>query len=145
MPWENVPENIRAYGLVTPNEEMGYAAMKIHEYVSVKNYRYRDIAVVASDMNLYRGSAQYWFDKYQIPCFFDGRRNISGNMMIEWLRSLCGIFVQKYSYAAVFRYIRSGLSGIAEEEAVCWKIMCWHWVYAVMPNGRKSGRPGCRE
>lgn len=117
VPWENVPENIRAYGLVTPNEEMGYAAMKIHEYVSVKNYRYRDIAVVASDMNLYRGSAQYWFDKYQIPCFFDGRRNISGNMMIEWLRSLCGIFVQKYSYAAVFRYIRSGLSGIAEEEA----------------------------
>ncbi|MFR6156877.1 MAG: PD-(D/E)XK nuclease family protein [Coprococcus sp.] len=59
----------RAYGLVTPNEEMGYAAMKIHEYVSVKNYRYRDIAVVASDMNLYRGSAQYWFDKYQIPAF----------------------------------------------------------------------------
>ena len=38
-------------------------------------------------------------------------------MMIEWLRSLCGIFVQKYSYAAVFRYIRSGLSGIVEEEA----------------------------
>ncbi len=36
VPWENVPENIRAYGLVTPNEEMGYAAMKIHEYVSVK-------------------------------------------------------------------------------------------------------------
>lgn len=117
VPWEDEPANIRACRLTAPNDEMGFVAMKIHEYVSVRNYRYRDIAVVASDMNLYRGNAEYWFDKYEIPCFFDGRRNISGNMLIEWLRSLCGIFIQKYSYASVFRYIRSGLAGISEEEA----------------------------
>lgn len=115
--WTEENEDISACRLSSPNAEMGYAAMKIHEYVSKKHYRYRDIAVVASDMNLYRSSAEYWFDKYNIPCFFDGRRSISGNMLIEWLRTLCGVFIQKYSYAAVFRYLRSGLTGILSEEA----------------------------
>ena len=80
------PEDLMAFSLTSPNDEMGFVAMKIHEYAARKHYRYRDMAVVASDMNLYRSSADYWFDKYQIPCFFDGRRNISGNMLVEWLR-----------------------------------------------------------
>lgn len=117
LQWQDEPETIKAVRLTMPDDEMGFVAMKIHEYVSKKHYRYRNIAVVASDMNTYRSSAEYWFGKYDIPCFFDGRRNISGNMLIEWLRSLCGIFIQKYSYAAVFRYLRSGLSGISEDEA----------------------------
>ncbi|MFQ9389004.1 MAG: hypothetical protein ACLR1V_09635 [Coprococcus sp.] len=108
-----------AFRLTSPNDEMGFVAMKIHEYAARKHYRYRDMAVVASDMNLYRSSADYWFDKYQIPCFFDGRRNISGNMLVEWLRSLCSVFLQKYSYASMLRYLRSGLTGISEEETDC--------------------------
>lgn len=116
-PWMDENSDIRACMLTMPNDEMRFAAMTIHEYVAKKHYRYSDIAVVASDMQLYRSSAEYWFGKYDIPCFFDGKRNISGNMLIEWLRSLCGIFSQKYSYAAVFRYLRSGLSGICAEEA----------------------------
>lgn len=113
------PEDLMAFRLTSPNDEMGFVAMKIHEYAARKHYRYRDMAVVASDMNLYRSSADYWFDKYQIPCFFDGRRNISGNMLVEWLRSLCSVFLQKYSYASMLRYLRSGLTGISEEETDC--------------------------
>lgn len=64
------PEDLMAFRLTSPNDEMGFVAMKIHEYAARKHYRYRDMAVVASDMNLYRSSADYWFDKYQIPCFF---------------------------------------------------------------------------
>lgn len=51
-----------AFSLTSPNDEMGFVAMKIHEYAARKHYRYRDMAVVASDMNLYRSSADYWFD-----------------------------------------------------------------------------------
>ncbi|MGN0204109.1 MAG: helicase-exonuclease AddAB subunit AddB [Coprococcus sp.] len=117
LPYEEDMHDIEACLLSDPRSEMQYVAMRIHDYVSRGEYRYEEIAVVASDMSLYRNGAEYWFGKYGIPCFFDGRRNVSSNMLLEWMRSLLNMFIRNFSYEAVFRYIRCGLSGVAMDEA----------------------------
>lgn len=110
-------QDVQFYQLLEPKKEMQFVAARIHEYVAGGQYRYDEIAVVAGDMSPYRSSAQYWFDKYGIPCFFDGRRNVSGNMLIEWMRAMLNMFIRGFSYESVFRYLRCGLSGITMSEA----------------------------
>ena len=116
MPYEEDVHDIEACLLSEPRSEMQYVAMRIHDYVARGEYRYEEIAVVASDMSRYRNGAEYWFGRYGIPCFFDGRRNVSGNMLMEWMRSLLNMFIRSFSYESVFRYLRCGLSGITMEE-----------------------------
>lgn len=115
-PYEETVQDIEACLLSEPRSEMQFIAMRIHDYVSKGDYRYEEIAVVTSDMDRYRKGAEYWFGKYDIPCFFDGRRSVSGNMLVAWIRSLLNIFIQRFSYESVFAYLRCGLSGISMEE-----------------------------
>lgn len=116
IPYEGDVQNIEACLLSDPRSEMQFVAMRIHDYVSRGGCRYDEIAVVASDMGRYRSGAEYWFGRYGIPCFFDGRRNVSGNMLMEWIRSLLNLFIRNFSYESMFRYLRTGLSGLTMDE-----------------------------
>ena len=100
-----------------PDGEMRAAAAQIHQLVARDGLRYSDIAVIASDMETYRSSAQYWFSVYQIPCFFDARRPVSSGMAAEWLRSLLDMISRGFGRDQVFRFLRSGLAGLDREEA----------------------------
>jgi len=111
-----VPEHISLYRAASPDEEMHLAAMKIHELVRDGDFRYSQIAVVASDMEIYLAGAGKWFDRYDIPCFFDSRKPVSGNMLVEWMRSLLEMLRTGMKYQSVFRYLRSGLAPLAREQ-----------------------------
>lgn len=53
-----------------------------------KEYRYREIAVIASDMNLYADEIEKTFREYEIPVFMDYKRNVLLNSFVEYIRSL---------------------------------------------------------
>ena len=109
-------DHVEAHRLHDPDAEMRFIAMRIHELVHDYGMRYADIAIVSSDLQRYARRADYWFDKYQIPCFIDRRRPVGDNMLAEWIRSLLGLFRNGFSYDSVFRYLKNGLSGFAPEE-----------------------------
>ena len=52
---------------------------------------------------------------YEIPCFLDNKRSILKNPFVEFIRALLEIAEQDFSYESVFRYLRSGLSGMEPE------------------------------
>ncbi len=109
-------ESISLTVAANPDGEMRAAAAQIHQLVTREGLRYSDIAVIASDMETYRSSAQYWFSVYQIPCFFDARRPVSSGMAAEWLRSLLDMISRGFGRDQVFRFLRSGLAGLEREE-----------------------------
>lgn len=111
------PEHIRLYQTAGIDEEMRTVAETIHELVSKEHVRYREIAVVTADMEGCRRSAQYWMQRYDIPCFFDVRRAVSANMLPHFLLSLLDVMRRNFSYDAVFTYLKCGLSGFSREEA----------------------------
>ena len=59
-----------------PYEEVRYAAAQIVHLVREHKLRYREIAVIARDIEPYLTAIEDLFPKYGIPCFFDLREDV---------------------------------------------------------------------
>lgn len=99
-----------------PKGEAVFAAETIRRLVREKGYRYRDIAVIASDMNTYADAAERAFRMYDIPFFTDHKKSILFNSFVEYLRSLLDMAEQNFTYDSVFRHLRTGLCGFTDDE-----------------------------
>lgn len=109
-------ESIRIYCAHNPKEEVMCAAQRIRSLIRKKGYRYRDIAIIASDMSVYAEEIETCFSEFHIPVFMDYKRNVLLNSFVEYVRSLIGVCEQNFSYESVFRFLRTGLAGFTSEE-----------------------------
>lgn len=104
------------YEAATPKEEVRQTALKIQELVREFGYCYRDIAVIAGDMQAYAAHVEEAFEETDIPYFLDRTRGIAVNPFIESVRSVLQLLKRDFSYESVFRYLRSGMAGFSPEE-----------------------------
>ena len=117
--WQRYPQNsgqISLHVLKNPEEEVAWAAGRIRELIREKHYHYRDFALITGDMESYSPVLERILADYEIPCFLDNKRSILKNPFVEFIRALLEIAEQDFSYESVFRYLRSGLSGMEPEE-----------------------------
>ena len=118
-----------------------------------QGFRYRDIAVTMRNPDGYAGIIKNVFTRYGIPFFLDGKRNIDGHPLIVFILSALEIFTEGWSYESVFRYAKTGLSGVDREEldllenyVLAYGIRgnVWirqeDWSFPAIPAG-KDGRP----
>ena len=110
------PNQISLHVLKNPEEEVAWAAGRIRELIREKHYHYRDFALITGDMESYSPVLERILADYEIPCFLDNKRSILKNPFVELIRALLEIAEQDFSYESVFRYLRSGLSGMEPEE-----------------------------
>ena len=108
--------NVRVYAAANPRMEVECAAQRIRFLIRKKEYRYREIAVIASDMNLYADEIEKTFREYEIPVFMDYKRNVLLNSFVEYIRSLLAMAEQNFSAESVFRFLRTDLTGFTGEE-----------------------------
>ena len=99
-----------------PRGEAQYAAEAIRYLVREKGYRYRDIAVIAADMNVYADALEKACTAFGIPVFMDHKKSILLNSFVEYVRSLLAMAEQNFTYESVFRHLRTGLCGFTDEE-----------------------------
>lgn len=99
-----------------PRMEAGGAAEGIRYLVREKGYHYRDIAVITSDMEVYADALEKACAAFDIPIFMDHKKSILLNAFVEYLRSLLAMAEQNFTYESVFRYLRTGLGGFADDE-----------------------------
>ena len=111
-----VQQDIFLYSLPSPRQELDFIAREIRELVR-SGYRYKDFAIVCGDVEMYGNYAREVFDTYEIPLFLDTRKDILFHPMTEFLRQSLLVLEQDFSYESLLGYLRSGLSGIAAEEA----------------------------
>lgn len=100
-----------------PKEEIDFVAQRIRHLVRTEGYRYRDIAVLAGDVNAYSNHIEQVFAKYDLPIFMDHKRSILLNSCVEYIRSLLNMAEQNFTYESVFRYLRTGFSNISQKDA----------------------------
>ena len=67
-------------------------------------------------MEAYGHCLERIFPEYGIPCFLDYKRSVLNNPFVEFLRALLEMTEQDFTYETVFRFLRSGLSGMRREE-----------------------------
>ena len=67
-------QSISLHEVHTPQEEAQYVAEEIRRLVREEGYRYREIAVIASDLNTYADSLEKACERYEIPVLWTIRR-----------------------------------------------------------------------
>lgn len=100
----------------SPRGEAEYVAESIRRLVREKNMRYREIAVIAADMNVYADALEKACSLFDIPVFMDHKKSILLNAFVEYLRSLLVMVEQNFTYESVFRHLRTGLCGFTADE-----------------------------
>lgn len=114
--YEKEQDSVQVWCAKNPQEEIDFVAQRIRRLVRTNGYRYREIAVITSDMNAYASHIEKIFSKYEIPVFMDHKRSILLNSFVEYLRSLLAMAEQNFTYESVFRYLRTGLTRLTRDE-----------------------------
>ncbi|MBQ8857808.1 MAG: helicase-exonuclease AddAB subunit AddB [Lachnospiraceae bacterium] len=109
------PVHIHMKEYRTAMDEITGTAVQIRRLVRENGYRYGEIAVVLGSMD-YQEHISRVFNRFEIPAFLDEKRNALSHPFVEFIRALLKMIEENFSYETVFRYLRSGFSGISTEE-----------------------------
>jgi len=109
-------EDICICACANPYKEVEDTARDVIRLCREKGFRYRDIAVTMRNPDSYDSIVKSVFTRFGIPFFLDGKRDIDGHPLIIFLLSALEIFSSNWSYESVFRYAKTGLTGIDTEE-----------------------------
>lgn len=96
-------------------DELRYVAIQINKLVR-EGMHYKDIAVVAPDLESYRYLVDGIWNEYEIPYFIDAKTEILFHPMSEALASLFDIVERNYRREDVFRFLRTGLTELTSDE-----------------------------
>ena len=114
--YEKKTDAVRIFCARNPAEEVRAAAQRIRGLVRTRGCRYKEIAVIAADMNVYGDEMEKIFAEYHIPVFMDYKRNVLLNSFVEYVRSLLAMSEKQCSAESVFRFLRTGLTGFTADE-----------------------------
>ena len=99
-----------------PDGEAEYVLHEIEKLVRTEGFRYRDCAVLAGDVSAYGQAFVRQAQILDIPLFVDIRKKVSYNSGVEAIRALFHLAQMDYTYESVFRYLKSGMSGLEDKE-----------------------------
>lgn len=110
-------EDISIHVLEQPEKEVRFLAQEIRHLLLEKKCRYRDIAVVAGDLEVYGTLARDIFATCDIPCFIDQKKSVLEHPFIELLRTVCDIFLSNFKTEKVMLFTKNPFSQATEEQA----------------------------
>lgn len=113
--YKDKQENIQIHCAINPLEELEFCAREIKE-LTLQNYRYRDIAIIAGELGEYSEHIHEVFEKYQIPVFIDAKRPLVNNVMVEFLKSAMEVIFMDFKYESLFRFLKTGIHDFEADE-----------------------------
>lgn len=81
-----------------------------------RGLRYREITVVTGNLDVYESLIEVIFTEYGIPFFLDRKQELKNHPLIRLVLSVLDIFIDNWTYEAVFRYLKTDLTGVAREQ-----------------------------
>jgi ATP-dependent helicase/nuclease subunit B len=96
--------------------EIQAVARQILGLVREKGYRYRDVAVVASDLSRYEQYVRAYFEDYGIPFFIDKRKPLNQHPVVELICAALQAVTKGLAYADVFAYLKTDLVALARSD-----------------------------
>lgn len=120
--------------------EITITARDIIKLVRDDGYRYSDIAIIIGSMD-YEKQIKCIFRQFDIPFFIDSKKDIISHPFTELICSLLEIITTNRSYEAVFRFFKTGLTPIDDDDVNIlenyvlafgikgrrWELETWHY------------------
>lgn len=128
----------------SPRDEVAWAAGEIRALVQAGGIRYQDIALSARSMDRYREHVESIFIQYGIPVFQSEKTDILQKPVFTLITSAMDAVSGGYAYEDVFRYLKTGLAGLTQEECdrlenyvLTWNIWGsrWNRKWTMHPGG----------
>lgn len=110
--YQDITHGISLFMASNIYSEVEETARDILDLCRDKGVRYRDIAVVTRNLPAYEKLVAVIFTEYGIPFFIDRKKEITSHPLVILILSMLEIFVHNWSYESVFRYLKTGLTGI---------------------------------
>ena len=117
MPSKDKPESIKLWRAANRRAEVETVAREILHLCREKNYRFKDIAVLVRDLELYEPTIATVFDDYGLPYFLDCKKPVHHHPLVELVRSALEVVATDWAPEPVFRFIKTDLAGLTREEA----------------------------
>ncbi len=102
-------DNLQIASLPDARSEVRFVARQICRLVRQKQLRYRDIAVIASDLKLYEHYVRAVFEDYRLPFFIDRRQSLRHHPTISLLVSALRSAVSGLTTADIIACLKTGI------------------------------------
>ncbi|MDD5134166.1 MAG: exodeoxyribonuclease V subunit gamma [Phycisphaerae bacterium] len=116
LPTVSAGGNIKITPCAKIRTEVDYVARQICSLIREQNFSWRDIAVIASDIDAYRHYIQAIFTDFKIPFFVDRRRDLQQYPAVELITSALKIAGDRFTTADVINYLKSDLVAVSRGE-----------------------------
>ena len=120
-------ENIGLFLAKNQYSEIEEIAKKIKKIVKEKKQRYRDIAIITKNLEMYSSLVRAIFSQYEIPVFIDEKRDLGQNMIVQYVLAILEMIQKNFSNEAVFGYIKLGFCDIEKDEIFKLENYCIKW------------------
>lgn len=144
-PWRGDSSTVSLYRADTVFSEVEYVASEILKLVRTKGYRFREIAVAARNLDDYAAAIENIFERYGVPFYLSRRSDILEKPVLSLIAGALDSVAGGYEYEDMFRWLKTGLAGISDEECdllenyvIQWDIHGTLWVR----EGDWTGNPG---
>ncbi|MBN1787076.1 MAG: exodeoxyribonuclease V subunit gamma [Sedimentisphaerales bacterium] len=109
-------DNIKITACAKTRLEVDFVARQICRLIREENFRWRDIAVIASDIDQYRHFIQAVFNDFKIPFFIDRRRDLQQYPAVELITSALTIAADRVTTNDVINFLKSDLVPVTRAE-----------------------------
>jgi ATP-dependent helicase/nuclease subunit B len=101
--------SIRIFSVPNVREEVRFVAKQILRLVKEQDCRYRDIAVIASDIDSYEPYIRAYFDYYGVPYFIDKRKLLNQHPVVQLICSALTVVTSGFSTRDILAYLKTDL------------------------------------
>lgn len=148
--WRQECPEVRLHRTDGMFSEVEYVAAEVLRLVREQGCRFRDIAVVARNIDDYAATIENVFERYAIPFYLSRRSDILEKPVISLIAGVLDSIAGGYEYEDMFRWLKTGLAGLSDEECdilenyvILWDIHGSMWVrenaWSANPDGWCDG------
>ena len=113
--YEKKPEDVRVISAANNFAEAEAVCLDIARKVR-EGARYRDFAVIVRSTEGYAGVIDAMMQKYEIPCFISGRRDITELAFIKFILSSLAVADRGFARELIISYIKTDFAGLTPDE-----------------------------
>ncbi len=98
------------------NSEVVFIAREILNKVRNDGVRFRDFAIICSDMDSYHDVVETVFAEAGISCFIDYKSRLAENALARYVLAALQVVTERFSYESVFAWLKSGLTDVSYDD-----------------------------
>lgn len=118
--------SIEIYKTADIYDECEFAAAKIKELIE-SGYRYRDIAIVARNVDAYRGIIEPALETMSVRYFISEKSDLSVSPIAKFILSALRIVSRGYQRNDIITHLKTGLCGISPHDADVFEYYTSNW------------------